>query len=142
VRVDDPVEKLRTVLAPHGFHPIPLKAGSPCRTILKRQTFNTNRAVAVVEVASVPEDLAFLVKAIKKEAAFRCGFFPYFYGIGTQLVLITQNPVVQTDIYRFVDKFDNQWSIVQSIFVSLKTAASSVPAALGDNSSQESFKTP
>jgi hypothetical protein len=98
--------------------------------------------VAVVEVASVPEDLAFLVKAIKKEAAFRCGFFPYFYGIGTQLVLITQNPVVQTDIYRFVDKFDNQWSIVQSIFVSLKTAASSVPAALGDNSSQESFKTP
>ena len=50
--------------------------------------------------------------------AFRCGFFPLFYGIGTQLVLIVSGPTpTKIDPGSYVDKYDNQWSIIQSVFI-------------------------
>lgn len=74
--------------------------------------------MAVVHLDSLPDDLAPLLKKAKKEAAFRCGFFPFFYGLGTQLVLIVAGSISQKpEVLRYVDKIDNQWSIIQSIFV-------------------------
>jgi hypothetical protein len=115
----DPLLQLESALAPMGFRRVKEGgADSVCSTIWKRQTLNMNRAVAVVHLDALPDDLAPSLKKVKKEAAFRCGFFPFFYGIGTQLVLIIDGAISQKlDVLRCVDKFDNQWSIIQSIFV-------------------------
>ena len=86
--------------------------------ILKRQTLIMNRAVAIVDVDSLPSDPAPLLNKIKKEVAMRCGFFPFFYGIGTQLILVVGGVKPgEVDTLRYVDQFDNQWSVVQSVFI-------------------------
>jgi hypothetical protein len=111
--------KLELALATHDFHRTKEgRAGCLCRLILKRQTINMNRAIAVVEVDSLPCDPTPLLKKIKKEVAMRCGFFPLFYGIGTQLILVVDGATpAKIDTLRYVDKFDNQWSIIQSVFI-------------------------
>jgi hypothetical protein len=71
-----------------------------------------------VEVDLLPDDLAPLLNAMRREVALRCGFFPFFYGLATQLVLfVTGHPPNGKDLGGYIDKFDNQWSIIQSIFV-------------------------
>ena len=85
LKMKDPLLQLESALEPMGFRRIKEGgAGSVCSTIWKRQTLNMNRAVAVVHLDALPDDLAPLLKQVKKEAAFRCGFFPFFYGLGTQ----------------------------------------------------------
>jgi hypothetical protein len=114
----NPAQNLEAALAPHGFRLLTRKEGSICSAIWKRQTINTNRAVALVEVESVPVDLSQLLKKVKKEAAFRCGFFPFFYGLGTQVILlVTNTKPEEKELGTYVDKIDNQWSIIQSIFI-------------------------
>ena len=117
--MNDPLLHIEPALVPHGFHR--LKEGSEgciCSAILKRQTINTNRAVAFVRVDTFPDDLVAMLQRVKKEVAFRCGFFPFFYGIGTQLVLVVVGSVPEKfELDRYVDKIDNQWSIIQSIFL-------------------------
>jgi len=115
----DPIRQLESALIPMGFQRIKDgNAGCICSTIWKRQTLNMNRAVAVVRLDTLPDDLTPLLMKVKKEAAFRCGYFPFFYGLGTQLVLIVNGLISQKpDVEHYVDKIDNQWSIIQSIFV-------------------------
>jgi hypothetical protein len=117
--MNDLLPKLESALAPHAFlRAKDGRAGCLCRAILKRQTINTNRAVAVVDIDSLPNDPKPLLKKIKKEVAMRCGFFPLFYGIGTQLVLVVSGAKpAEVDVLRYVDKIDNQWSIIQSVFI-------------------------
>ena len=117
--MNDPLPKVELALAPHGFRRIKDSGREfVCGAILKRQTINTNRAVAFVQLDSLPDDLSGLLKRVKKEVAFRCGFFPIFYGIGTQLVLVVAGAVPEkVELDRYVDKIDNQWSIIQSIFL-------------------------
>lgn len=114
----DFVPRLESALAPHGFRRIKEdQSGGLCRAILKRQTINMNRAVAVVDIDAFPSDPAPLLKKLKKEVAYRCGFVPFFYGIGTQLVLVVSGPIpAKIEADRFVDRYDNQWSIIQSVF--------------------------
>ena len=77
-----------------------------------------NRAVAVVDVQELPNDLSALIKSVRKEAAFRCGFVPFFWGLGTQLVIVvTGARPEKPELVQYLDKVDNQWSIIQSIFV-------------------------
>jgi hypothetical protein len=115
----DLVPRLEDALVPHGFRRVKQDVvGGLCRVLLKRQTLNINRAVAVIYVDALPNDLQPLLRKIKKETAFRCGFFPLFYGIGTQLVLVTSSEDSSgIDPVRFIDKYDNQWSIIQSVFI-------------------------
>ncbi len=115
----DPVPQLEEALKAHGFCRVKEgRRGRLCRAILKLQTLNLNRAVAVVDIDALPEDPVPLIKRIKKEVAYRSGFFPFFYGIGTQLVLVVSGPIPEKiDPERYVDKYDNQWSIIQSVFV-------------------------
>jgi hypothetical protein len=117
--VKDVLLQLQSALEPMGFRRIKEgDVGCVCGTIWKRQNLNMNRAVAVIHLDALPEDLAPLLKKVKKEAAFRCGFFPFFYGLGTQLILIVAGSISQKpEVLRYVDKIDNQWSIIQSIFV-------------------------
>ena len=116
--MNDLAQKLEAALTPHGFWLLERKKGSICSAIWKRQTIDTNRAVALVKISSVPVDLSSLLKEVKKEAAFRCGFFPFFYGLGTQVVfLVTGAQPEEEELGDYVDKIDNQWSIIQSIFV-------------------------
>lgn len=85
---------------------------------MKRQTINANRAVAVVEIDTLPADPGPFLKRIKRAVAFRCGFFPFFYGIGTQLVLVISGPTHPSEeVARMVDRYDNHWSIIQSVFI-------------------------
>jgi len=117
--MNDLVPRLEEVLAPHGFRRIKEGGrGNLCRVILKRQTLNMNRAVAVVDVDALPDKPLSLLKQIKKEVAFRCGFFPFFYGIGTQLVLVVSAATPEKiGPEGYVDRYDNQWSIIQSVFI-------------------------
>ncbi len=116
--MNTPAQQLSIALAPHGFRLLRHRRDAICAAIWKRQTINSNRAVALVEVSSLPTDPSPLLKAIKKEAAFRCRFFPFFYGLGTQVVLwVTGEQPTETKLQPYVDKFDNQWSIIQSIFL-------------------------
>jgi len=116
--MNDLAQKLEAALTPHGFWLLERKKGSIFSAIWKRQTFNTNRAVTLVEISSVPVDLSPLLKEVKKEAAFRCGFFPFFYGLGTQVVfLVTGAQPEEEELGAYVDKIDNQWLDIQSIFV-------------------------
>lgn len=116
--MNNATEKLEAALAPLGFRALPHKEGSLFATIWKRQNLHMNRAVVLVEVPAMPADLKGLLKKVRKEAAFRCGFFPFFYGLGTQVVLqVTGDRPPKKNADRYVDKLDNQWSIIQSIFV-------------------------
>jgi len=86
--------------------------------LLKRQTWNTNRAVVVVSLSRPPDDVATYLKDLRKRVAFQCGFFPFFWGIGIQAVVvapgISQDGI---DPSKHVDKVDNQWAIIQSVFL-------------------------
>ena len=115
----DPVPLLEEVLAPHGFRRAKEGGrGSLCRAILKLQTLNLNRAVAVADIDTLPDDPVPLLKSIKKEVAHRVGFFPFFYGVGTQLLLVVSGPMPEKiGPERYVDSYDNQWSIIQSVFI-------------------------
>jgi hypothetical protein len=102
----------------YDFHAVSTKPEGVCCAIWKRQTWNSNRAVVLVQAPEIPEDPTQLFKKIRKEVAFRCGFFPVFYGIGIQVVLVLTGVRPDSrDLSRFVDRYDNNWSIIQSIFV-------------------------
>ena len=115
----DPVPQLEEALTAYGFRRVKEGGrGCLCRAILKLQTLNLNRAVAVVDIDALPDDPVPLIERIKKEVAYRSGFFPFFYGIGTQLVLVVSGATPEKiGPERYVDKYDNQWSIIQSVFV-------------------------
>ncbi|HUJ08695.1 MAG TPA: hypothetical protein VL171_01595 [Verrucomicrobiae bacterium] len=118
-KMKDPLLQIEPALAPYGFRRVrDGDRGCLCNAILKRQTFNTNRAVAFVWVDTFPDDLVPVLKRVKKEVAFRCGFFPFLYGIGTQLILVVASSVPEkVELDRYVDKFDNQWSIIQGLYL-------------------------
>ena len=86
--------------------------------LLKRQTLNTNRAIAVVCLDEVPPDFGSYLHQLRREVAFCCGFFPFFWGIGIQVVAIAPK-IAQSNIDpdRYVAQIDNQWAIVQSVFL-------------------------
>ena len=86
--------------------------------LLKRQTWNSNRAVVVLSLPGPPSDLKSFLRVLRKQVAFRCKFFPFFWGIGIQVIIIAPGFAgAGLDVKAHVAKVDNQWSIVQSLFL-------------------------
>lgn len=88
-----------------------------CVCLLKRQTLNTNRAVCVVRLSELPVDMGSYITSLRTRVAFKVGFFPLLWGLGLQVVIfcpnITDVNLIPKD---YVNKVDNQWAIVQSVF--------------------------
>lgn len=88
-----------------------------CICLLKRQTLNTNRAVCVVQLSSIPNDINYYISNLRTRVAFKVGFFPLLWGLGLQVVILCPNITnVKLSPKDYVAKIDNQWAIVQSVF--------------------------
>jgi len=107
-------------MAGYGFREVPecARAIPDAQLLLKRQTWNTNRAIVVVSPGQVPADVRAYLKQLRKQVAFRCGFFPFFWGIGIQVVLVGAGVAGGgIDPAQHVARWDNQWAIIQSVFL-------------------------
>jgi hypothetical protein len=118
--MSDPfVAEMIAVLAEHGFAVVPSRAqDSRADTLLKRQTWNTNRAVVVHYIPTMPDDIRRYLRVLRRQVAFRCGFVPFLWGIGIQVVLVVPESV-ESDVNpaALVAQIDNQWAIIQSVFI-------------------------
>jgi hypothetical protein len=86
--------------------------------LLKRQTWNTNRAVVLLEIPEPPADMAGFLKRVRGTVARKVRFFPFLYGVGIQIIVMC--PDITTAIPEprdYVAKVDNQWAIVQSLYL-------------------------
>jgi hypothetical protein len=104
----------------YGFRRVPdcAKAIPDANLLLKRQTWNTNRAIVVVSLAQIPTDLGSYLKRLRKQVAFKCGFFPIFWGVGIQVIIIAPGASDNSvDPARHVSRIDNQWAVIQSLFL-------------------------
>lgn len=106
-------------LKDHGFRRVLDVERIPDATlVLKRQTWNTNRAVVVIRPQSIPEDFSKYLRQVRRLVAWRCGFFPGLWGIGIQVVVIAGGLSGNSiDPSLHVARLDNQWAIVQSLFL-------------------------
>ena len=78
---DDLLPDLTRTMAEHGFRQVTDIEQIPDTTLLlKRQTWNTNRAIVVVSLAQIPADFGDYLRQLRRRVAFRCGFFPFFWG--------------------------------------------------------------
>lgn len=106
-------------LSEHGFKPVQgyKEKILECICLLKRQTFNTNRAVCVVQLSQAPDDINFYISNLRNRVAFKVGFIPLLWSLGLQIVIIcpeiTSSNLMPID---YVAKVSNQWAIVQSAF--------------------------
>lgn len=107
-------------LSPHGFAPRavgPSVEGIEIAAAWARKTFNTNRGAVALRLP-VGEHPGPLSQRIKIPLGKAMGYFPFFYGIGLQLVWVgTGVTPLSPSLEGFVDSIDNQRSIVQSLFV-------------------------
>ena len=54
---------------------------------------------------------------VRTKVAFKVGFFPLFWGLGLQVILICPGiSSINEPISSFAAKVDNQWAIIQSVF--------------------------
>ena len=114
------LEKISESLATFGFRPVETREKVPTNVclLLKRQTFNTNRAVVAVRFQDVGPDFPAYLKQLRSGVARECGFIPFFWGIGIQVVVLADNlGDSKTNPSRYLAVIDNQWSILQSIFL-------------------------
>jgi len=114
------VAAIEAELAPNGFVTKQTAAAFDEVEVVSawvRKTFQTNRGVMVLRAhpRTHPGPLSQQLKiAIGKSL----GYFPFFYGMGLQLVWIGSGITpLAPPLDGFVDSIDNQRSIVQSIFV-------------------------
>lgn len=111
---------LEKSMAGWGFQRVdhPGRIDTSAVLLLKRQTWNTNRAVLVVSPVSCPDDFKTWLRQLRRKTAFRCRFLPLFWGIGIQIVVIARG-ISRRDLvpHAFVARIDNQWAIIQSLFL-------------------------
>lgn len=102
-----------------GFSPIETPSGliPDCVYLAKRQTFNTNRAICVIQLSALPRDVGAYLKSVRNKVAFKVGFFPLFWGLGLQVILMCPGATsLEASVSDFVARVDNQWAIIQSVF--------------------------
>lgn len=107
-------------LAAHRFRPVTTreKVPSDVLLLLKRQTFNTNRAVVVVRQPSLGPDFGAYLKQLRSGVARECGFIPVFWPIGIQVVVLAGDlGEARANPSRHLAVIDNQWALVQSVFL-------------------------
>jgi len=100
-------------MATHGFR----RVESKLALVLKRQNFNTNRAIAVVTLDAIPPDFPGFVRETRRIVAKQCGYIPFFWVIGIQLVIVAPGLLAAAiDPANYLAPIDEQWAIVQSLF--------------------------
>lgn len=107
-------------LATHGFRSVETRQKVPSNVLLllKRQTFNTNRAVVVVRFDQVEADFRAYLKQLRSGVARECGFIPFFWGIGIQIVVLADDlGETRFNPSQYLAVLDNQWAIIQSVFL-------------------------
>lgn len=110
---------LADALQPHGFKDVP--EASPAlsggvQRLLKRQNWNTNRAVVVASVLERPQELGAYIRQLREIVAKRCGYLPVLWPIGIQVVIGTPG-ALQVDPAPYLALVDNQWALIQSVFL-------------------------
>lgn len=113
------IHSVQLSLSEHKFKPVQgFESRIPeCVCLLKRQTINTNRAVCVVQLSEIPKDMGSYINSLRTRAAFKLGFFPLLWGLGLQVVIFCPNITdVNLNPRDYVNKVDNQWAIVQSVY--------------------------
>lgn len=99
-------------LAKHGFKDVP--GAGPC--VLKRQNWNTNRAIVMDSLDELPADFGLYVRQLREDVARRCRFIPVLWPIGIQFVIRVPG-AMSIDPSPYVALIDNQWALIQSIFL-------------------------
>lgn len=113
-------ERLERALSVHGFEPKdigPIVEGVEIAGAWVRKTWNTNRAVVHLRAPPGQDHLGKIAQQIKIPLGKALGYFPFFYGMGLQVVWSGEailDRAAQLD--GCVDAFDNQRCIVQSLF--------------------------
>jgi hypothetical protein len=114
-------DRLARALSIHGFKAKdigPDLGGVVIAGAWVRKTWNTNRAV--VHLCAPPGEggLGELAQQITIPLGKTLGYFPFFYGLGLQVVWSGEAILDRAaHLERSVDSFDNQRCIVQSLFV-------------------------
>jgi hypothetical protein len=114
------LSKISESLATFGFRPVETREKVPSNVclLLKRQTFNTNRAIVVARLQDVGPDFQAYLKQLRSGVARECGFIPFFWGIGIQVVVLADTlGESAANPSRYLAVLDNQWAIIQSIFL-------------------------
>lgn len=114
------LRELVEVMAPHGFSQVeePSRTISGAELLLKRQTFNTNRAIVAVRLPGSPGNFEQYLRELRRRTAFRCKFFPLLWEIGIQAIVVAPGILAAgINPLKHVAQFSNQWAIVQSIFL-------------------------
>src|SRR4051812_26440050 len=106
-----------------GFQRVAIPAGrehefADTRLILKRQTWNTNRAVVLTSLQSIPADFKEYLIGLRNRTAVLCKYIPVLWGIGIQVVVVAPGLTdAGIDPAKYVALVDNQWAIIQSVFL-------------------------
>lgn len=116
--LDDVVRDLANALKTHGFKDIAAAGQMPAgiKLLLKRQNWNTNRAVVVASVPESLQEFGAHVRQLRDEVARQCGFIPVLWPIGIQ-VIISGAGTVEVDPAPHLALVDNQWALIQSVFL-------------------------
>lgn len=102
---------LHAKLEPLGFVGVEAPEGTLAAWV--RKTWNTNRGVVLVADA----DAGRWAQENKLSVGKELGYFPFFYGMGLQVVAVSPDADVDEEkLEAAVDRFDNQRCIVQSVF--------------------------
>jgi hypothetical protein len=106
---------LTAALSAHGFRPVDAPTAD---LLMKRQNFNTNRAVIVVSAPAVPQDFGAYVREVRDDAARRCRYIPVLWPIGIQLVAVAPGITTSSiDPKNYIALVDNQTALIQSVFL-------------------------
>ncbi|HEY4640321.1 MAG TPA: hypothetical protein VII75_03180 [Thermoanaerobaculia bacterium] len=102
-----------------GFQRVAIPVGrehefADTRLIMKRQTWNTNRAVVLTSLQSIPADFKEYLIVLRNRTAVLCKYIPVLWEIGIQVVVVAPG---LADPAKYVALVDNQWAIIQSVFL-------------------------
>jgi len=116
------IECLDEKLKPYSFERIgsslSFQHSLPVVATWKRKTWNTNRAVVVVSLPELDGHPGEFAQTVKLPLGKILGYVTFFYPLGLQIVLIGNSILNKTEsLEDFVDKFDNQRVVLQSIHV-------------------------
>jgi len=129
--MDEIILKIKSNLSKFGFRNARTDSVPNCVLLLKFQKLNINRSVVVIKIDEMPTDIAAYLKTVRNAVAREVKFFPFFWGLGIQIVLICPGIASKIkDPSEYVATADNQWAIIQSVYFfdpvmkSLKSARS------------------
>jgi hypothetical protein len=120
--LDRLLESVDTELCPHGFrrHFRDKMTELGCVAFWRRLTWNSNRAVAVLTLQDANTEIGPFCQQMKWKLLWQTFSIPAIYNLGLQIIVCRDHANPPNTKYRikgYVDKFDNQFVVLQSIFV-------------------------